>query len=612
MKKRLCLSWGGRIEKCVLLVLVGLLFMSVCFVGAWNNEADALTFSQAVDVSFDFNPTLSVSVSSADLVIPELVPGNVADSNIITIGVSTNASFGYTLSANVGNNTKYDTRSLIRADDDTSEFASIATDATMSAITTDNAWGFSSKLTTDGASWANYSGLPLYSDTENTKTILETSSPQEANTVDFKIAARAGNTITAGEYKNVINFIAVAKPEPTPAPIACEMNKICYSKNALDTVEGTMGKQTGATASSPVTLFASNFSRDGYGFAGWNTAPDYSGTTYGPNETIVSPADMSSGLPLYAVWIRSRGVIQEWSGCVGLNVGDVTALTDARDDQTYAVAKLADGKCWMIENLRLEADGTSTTAQRDLSQGYGSSFIGLANAEAPWSVGATNENSVYYNGTKSEGGTATVDLYLPGVYSEGYRFPRYNNYNTRNRADNSTGNNMNTYFYGNYYTWAAAIADTGYYSTNNGSVTTNSLCPTGWRLPIGGDINNRLNSDLWRLIVSNLNHGVAPSTYDANDTGRLRPYYSSVDSGVNVSKAVRTYPNNFTFSGLISYGSTIYRGSIGSYWVSTAVNNTNVYGLVIDAGTVIPATNYYYSGLSINKSYGAVVRCLMD
>lgn len=46
--------------------------------------------------------------------------------------------------------------------------------------------------------------------------------------------------------------------------------------------------------------------------------------------------------------------MQNWSGCSSMSIGDITALKDTRDDDVYTVAKLGDGKCWMIENLRLD------------------------------------------------------------------------------------------------------------------------------------------------------------------------------------------------------------------------------------------------------------------
>ena len=583
------------------LIMASVILLGGAFV---STTASALSYSHAVDVSFDFNPTISVSLSSADLIISELAPGSVADSNTITVGVSTNASFGYTLSANVGNDTRYDTRSLIRADEDTSEFASIATDAAMSTITTDNAWGFSSKLTTDGASWANYSGLPLYSDTENTKTILETSSPQDINTVDFKIAAKAANTIVAGEYRNVINFIAVAKPEPAPTPIECSNKAICYSINALDNAEGSMANQGSVNANASVTLRASNYSRSGYGFAGWNTAPDYSGVTYGPNQTIQAPADMSHGLALYAVWVPSKGLLQDWEGCVGLNKGDVTALTDARDNDTYAVAKLADGRCWMIENLRIDADATRTESQRNLAQGYGGSFAGLADAEAPWVTNAINDNSLYFSGTKEEGSTASIDIGTDN--SPNRRFPRYNNSNTASRVNPSSGTNAKIYSYGNYYTWAAAVANTSYIPNNNFAVTNTALCPKGWRLPKGGNSQGVMNSEYWNLIVNGLNNGIAPSNYQSGDTSKLYPYYVPSSGNQNVLDALKAYPNNFIYSGYVYSAGFENRGSVGYYWTSTNATSTLSYAFWISNGAIHPgdARDVKYDGMT--------VRCILD
>ena len=584
------------------LIMASVILLGGAFV---STTASALSYSHAVDVSFDFNPTISVSLSSADLIISELAPGSVADSNTITVGVSTNASFGYTLSANVGNDTRYDTRSLIRADEDTSEFASIATDAAMSTITTDNAWGFSSKLTTDGASWANYSGLPLYSDTENTKTILETSSPQDINTVDFKIAAKAANTIVAGEYRNVINFIAVAKPEPAPTPIECSNKAICYSINALDNAEGSMANQGSVNANASVTLRASNYSRSGYGFAGWNTAPDYSGVTYGPNQTIQAPADMSHGLALYAVWVPSKGLLQDWEGCVGLNKGDVTALTDARDNDTYAVAKLADGRCWMIENLRIDADATRTESQRNLAQGYGGSFAGLADAEEPWARWVKNDNSLYFSGTKEDGSTATIDIGTNN-YPE-IRFPRYNNYNTFNRADPMNSTDANIYSYGNYYTWAAAIANTSVISDSSTGVTATAICPKGWRLPKGSNSTNVANNEYWNLIVNGINHGVAPTLYLDSDTNKLYPYYQASIDGSTVFDVVRSYPNNFIYSGILYNNNIGSRGYRAYYWTSTPSLPGAVYNLELaGSGVVRPGT------IGDVKGIGGVIRCIKD
>ena len=105
-----------------------------------------------------------------------------------------------------------------------------------------------------------------------------------------------------------------------------------------------MGTQTNISAGEEIILFASNYSRTNYGFAGWSfdstAQPGGSATIYGPNETIVAPAPTTPGetKTLYAVWVASAGNIQNWSGCSSMNIGDVTALKDLRDNDTYAVA----------------------------------------------------------------------------------------------------------------------------------------------------------------------------------------------------------------------------------------------------------------------------------
>ncbi len=597
MKKRLCLFWGkstGNSAGSLIMLggVIGGMMASSLLVGA---GVSALSFSQAVDVSFEVNPTLAISLSSADLVISELSPGVSADSNVITVGVSTNAVYGYTLSATVGNEQVYTTSSLIRSDENTSEFTSLTTDASLSALSTDNTWGFSYKGTGEIDTWADYSGLPLYSDTQNTKTLIDTSGVFDTQSVEFKIAAKASATMVAGEYRNVINFIAVAKPEPTPTLYPCGANSICYSQNSLDTVEGTMATQS-ANAETEVLLSASNFSRAGYGFAGWNTALDYSGTTYGPNETITTPSDMSGGLSLYAVWVKPTGTLQNWNGCPALNIGDVTALTDARDEQVYAVAKLADGRCWMIENLRLQADFTRTESEKNLSQGYGTGFVGLADSEAPWAQGSTDANSIYTTESDVAGKTTISGDYLDR------RFPRYNNYNTTNRASGSSATGSdNTYSYGNYYTWAAAITDiTPHGSDNDNSINT-SLCPTGWRLPKAGSKPNEANNEFWNLVVNGLNNGVKPDNYDANTL-----YFTGNPEGTDVSKLVRAYPNNFVYSGYVDDFSVRSRGSVGHYWSSTPRDLAiNAYRLALGSDIVIPGTYSTY------KSYGASVRCVV-
>ena len=417
------------------------------------------------------------------------------------------------------------------------------------------------------------------------------------------------STQPAGSYNGKVKYTMVYPNDAdTPLqPQTTQAGQICYYPNGSN-VEGTMGCQTITVSDTSATLLASNFSREGYGFAGWSKTFDYSDTTgyLGPQERITFTAGeytgSNPGLSLYARWIKSAGSLQNWSGCSSLQSGAVTALTDQRDNETYAVAKLADGNCWMIENMRLENTGTDNT-NGSLAQGYNASFAGLANPEAPWANYSTTANSLY----STDGST---DITISGS-NQAYRFPRYNNINTpttaTDRPSNPTSNsatnnttNAGMYSYGNYYTWAAAIADTTDYTTNNQSVTSTSICPTGWHLPKGGNKSNEANNDFWALIVTGINGGTNPANYDSSTA----PRYTGTPEALNVSYALRAYPNNFVYSGGVSGGSVNNRGYYGDYWSSTASSGDLARGMSFYSDNVSPGTVNHI------KYHGRTIRCL--
>ena len=189
-----------------------------------NSNVSALSYQGNAEVKFTFNPTLSINISSSDLIIDNLTPGTTSDSNVINVSVATNASHGYTLAATVGDSLHNNTN-LTHANGN-NIFSSIATDASLSSLATDNTWGYSYRLSTnnnnnsnnsnsdtgnssDSNTWSNYSGLS----NETSKTLVNTDS-QLAKPIDFKIAAKASSTQASGTYANTINFIAISKPIP--------------------------------------------------------------------------------------------------------------------------------------------------------------------------------------------------------------------------------------------------------------------------------------------------------------------------------------------------------------------------------------------------------------
>ena len=186
-------------------ITLSLIILILSFVNIIFNTTNisALSYQSEIGIGFTFNPTLSVSLSSSDLIISNLTPSSTADSNSINVNVATNASYGYTLSVNANNDNLTHSNNM-----DT--FSSIATDASLQNLTTDNTWGYSTSLD-NGSSWSNYNGL---SNSTSTTLIDNSNTVDSTDSIGFKIAAKAGNTQASGTYTNTINFIAVSKVAP--------------------------------------------------------------------------------------------------------------------------------------------------------------------------------------------------------------------------------------------------------------------------------------------------------------------------------------------------------------------------------------------------------------
>ena len=455
--------------------------------------------------------------------------------------------------------------------------------------------------------FVNFSAVPsTYTLVAKRTSATDAGTGAEGARLDTHYAVYVSPTQVAATYTGKVRYTMVhpstaeAPTQPQPSTAGC----ISYWPNASG-VTDTMGNQCNLGNNASTTLWASNFQRPGYGFAGWTDKFDWvlnandangNGTganagyhIYGPNADITTPADMTTkGLSLYAVWVLNAGNLQSWNGCSTLNAGNVTALTDQRDNNTYAIAKLADGNCWMIENLRLDND-TTGNSDGSLAQGYASGFIGLANPETADFSNSTTANSLY----------STTNI---TGRNQGYRFPRYNNQNTSSPATNMTAwnNNANTYSVGNWYTWSAAVADTSFYGTNNQTIANTSICPTGWKLPAGGDKNNTTVSDFWKLSVATI------GTEPANTSSQTQPYYTGSTEGANASNVLRSYPNSFIYSGRFGVSSPSSRGSSGNYWSSTVSNSSLSYNLNLGSSNVYPGTDYG------NKGSGRSVRCTIS
>ena len=579
------------------LLITGLLFLS-----ATTSATDTPSASDSADASVTVGEACSMTGSGMNSHSAEIPNGTYQDEiGTTTIKITCNDSAGFSVYA-VGytgdaigetNSTKLvgrNTNSLI---------------STSTATSGDNsAWAM--KVGTNGSAtyavslqngFGSYSAVPASYTKVATRTAgTDVGTGATGSTITTTYASFISRTQPADTYDGKVKYTLVHPNNEAPAqPVACTAGNICYIPGS-STVVGTMANQS-ASNNATVTLYPSNFSRSGYGFAGWSDAYDYATNPnahfYGPIEDFTTPSDLTTkGLSLYAVWVKSEGSIQDTNKVASLcgtngtggslttaptdgtaNLTSVTALTDERDNQTYAIARLADNKCWMIENLRLENTATTGATNTALAQGYNPSFTGLASPEesAKNFSDSTTANSLY----SIDGSTENT---ISGDY-QGYRFPRYNNFNTQQRAENTSNTNAYTYSYGNYYTWAAAIADTTHYVHYDGDHTT-SICPTSWRLPQG----DTTTSGFGKLDV------------DMGGTGHSQSTRES-------SNRWRKYPNNFLYSGRIMPWVGNERGRMGFYWSSIAYSSEGSFFLILDRSSVDPGNN------SFTKSSGLSIRC---
>ena len=583
------------------LIVNGLLFF-VAFIATFLSSS--ITFAtDSNDVVDQINITVPVSCSltGTNLLHTTNIQNNQYKTDIgsATIKATCNDTNGLAIYA-IGYTNEEDGNNKMHSSTLDSSY-DIVTGKYVSGTTTNSVW--SMRLTPVSGTYAptirndstyNYTNYELIPDTytkvayRTTATDIGTGAQGANFTTNYAIYASTSQP--AGTYTGKVKFTLVHPQNEVPAqPVACEGGRICYNPNTA-LVEGQMGKQTAGNNAS-VTLYAPNFKRSGYGFAGWNTAYDGSGTTYGPNQTITTPSNTSTnGLSLYAVWVPSAGTLQNWNGCNSLAQGSVTALTDNRDNDTYAVAKLADNKCWMIENLRLDdsAELSSTNTHNP--------SLPITNV-----YDATNPTtSNHLSATTDPTTTAWCTNYNSACIDKSMLATNNTILFTNNTAS-SYNASSNVYSYGNYYNWYSATAGHGKYGSSyaSGYVAPGDICPAGWHLPKGGNKSQESTNEFWQLITTGLNNGVNPANYDST----TQPYYTGTEA-TPVSNALRSYPNNFVYSGYVLGSSVNYRGSRGGYWSSSAYGSNGAYLLRFYSSLVYPGTDYS------NKYSGWLVRCV--
>ena len=482
----------------------------------------------------DANATDSnISISMDPNVDLPLIYGGFSSANL-NISVSTTSSQGYTITLE----TRGTSNDLVSSLDNYSIIPTITLPNGVDSITPSefpHGYGYS----TDGQ---HYKPTPSVESDGDVMWEVDHSNAGVTDSYTMTFGAKISEDIMSGDYTRTFVITAISNGVQE-----CPTNTICYSSNASD-VEGETANQS-VTSNTTVTLSAPNYIRAGYGFVGWTTSANGAETIYGPNQSVAIGDLSESGMTLYAKWVASSGNLQDWTGCATMSIGDVTALTDSRDNNTYAVVKQPDGQCWMMENLRLDFSNPNVTISTANTNNPNGTFVNSANAHPSSTNSFCSDNTV-----------ACLDSF------------RYN-------SDNVTSGEH--YSYGVYYNWYTATAGNGKRETSTaGQKAEGDICPKGWHLPTG-----------------------------YGDSGNLAKLNAAINAGLSASVAAknwRAYPNNFMLSGQYKPSGVTDQGGSGNYLSSTVSSSTSVNNLWIQPTQVKHTSN------GSSKANGQNVRCMID
>lgn len=453
------------------------------------------------DVNLNIGAVMSLSLD-ADSLDLSTTPHHFV-SGVINATVSTNSQYGYTLTLeDVDTNTDLAHTNTAVSDSFSSNFSGSKTSSEME----DNTWGFSLNA-------ADFYKVPVNG---SPVALKRTTDPMTdaAETVPVTFGAMVGN-IVSGAYTDSILFTIYVNGqdgEPndgTTPQDACAITDTIHDITSMQQMNKCVCQNTTTPNSTAKTEF------------------DWDGSHHGDANYVPR-----------------------------------TSLIDTRDGNSYLVSKMADGNCWMSQNLGYDiiADSTLTSETSDLNTKSSwtptrSTFMSKPTTRM-WPTGNANASSSEY----SYHPIAGEDYFRNGIEMAG--------------SPSGEGIAYNWEKAGNYYNWYAVTAGSGTYEDVTSGDVEDSICPKGWRLPKSG-----LGSKSYAYML------------DAYTMG-------------SVQGEIVTAPFNYVLAGNYLYYSQMRaQGTGGLYWTSGASSKEAARSLrVWDVGAQVNNTN--------DKGRGFTVRCV--
>lgn len=378
------------------------------------------------------------------------------------------------------------------------------------------------------------------------------------------------------------------------APIRCVADERKFTLYfSAEGGSGAPSAQTTAdifTSSNTFTVPVGTPTRSGWTFNGWyfEDAPN---TLYQAGDSVTistsnSTKTVNGGVRYYRTLLASwtpqytMQTVSTWGP--SLAQGTTVYAVDTRDEQTYTVARLTDGRLWMTRNLRLVFSELKNNITASNTHNPSSAFMTWANAKPTGTWAATD-----WCTTNTDSTCADKYIYASRVGQSG---------------TSSAGEPYDEF--GVYYNAYTAVAGTVDSSITSETFASGDVCPYGWKLPQGSVYGE------WYYLNYYLQGGTAstdPTALFSSSTNAnfIRSGYKSAGSNY-ASNVMRFWSNNFYIS-----SGAIYNTYFGSYedesdstasWIRWNYGQNRTWGLAIRC---IADENTYQLRYSANGGSGA-------
>ncbi|MCL1839378.1 IPT/TIG domain-containing protein, partial [Candidatus Saccharibacteria bacterium] len=396
-------------------------------------------------------------------------------------------------------------------------------------------------------------------------TINSSSTPIEDDETIVTFGAKADMTQKVGVYSQIITFTAVTNWVPTPT---------------ITSISPTV-----ASSGDTITITGTNFYGNGVSSA---VSRVTIGGTSCMSFNVISSTTITCVLPLkdngvYAVAVltdmgpSNKNVTVEIANltmqsvdatlCSSMTLDEVIYRFDARDGQMYRVKKMADGNCWMIDNLKYEPPTTGDVPFLETTSGYmTANGVNAPASAANWDVAR------WFDPSSAFACAGTVHVATDSTTRCGY-----------------------------FYNWYGVTYGTGSYNTTGQVNVAGSICPNNmnpgnttsspWKIPTAGPSGDYawLNGKM---------AGLAGPTYASGSS--LPPNWQPTGAWQG-ARGGWYRPNSHAGQA----------GGTGYYWSSTNFSNSQINFLMFSLTEVVPGINYLSQWLAESKNVGMPVRCFL-